>query len=255
MTPCHTPTPCQNVISFSGGKDSTAMALLMLEKGEPTHSIVAFDTGWEFPQMYEHWDKFERHTGLKITVLKPERPFTYWMFEREVVARKGERKGGVHRIGNGWPSPMRRWCTRQKVEEINKYLRNIENPISCVGIAADEAHRVKDNSKYPCRYPLIEWDIDEPRALEICQHHGFDWGGLYGFFKRVSCFCCPLQRKGELKKVRKHFPELWAKMLEWDKSVPGHNRGFKDYDTVHDLEAQFAEDDRRLVLPFCVGFK
>lgn len=253
-TPCTTPTQ-NNVISFSGGKDSTAMALLALEKGMPIHSLVAFDTGWEFPQMYEHWDKFERYTGLKITVLKPSRPFTYWMFEREVVARKGDRKGEGHRIGNGWPSPMRRWCTRQKVEEINKHLRNIENPISCVGIAADEAHRVKDNSKYPCRYPLIEWDIDEPKALEICQHHGFDWGGLYGFFKRVSCFCCPLQRKGELKKVRKHFPELWAKMLEWDKSVPGNNRGFKDYDTVHDLEAQFAEDDRRLVLPFCVGFK
>ncbi len=109
-----------NVISFSGGKDSTALALLMLEKGEPIHSLVAFDTGWEFPQMYDHWKKFEEYTGLKITVLKPEKSFTYWMFEREVVARKGPMKGKVHRIGNGWPSPMRRWCTRQKVGGIKK---------------------------------------------------------------------------------------------------------------------------------------
>lgn len=168
-----------NVISFSGGKDSTAMTLLMLERGEQIHSVVAFDTGWEFPQMYEHWKQFERYTGLNITVLKPEKPFTYWMFEREVVARKGDKKGTVHRIGNGWPSPMRRWCTRQKVEEITRYLNSIEEPVSCVGIAADEAHRVKINSKYPCRYPLIAMDIDEPQALRICKDHGFHWGGLY----------------------------------------------------------------------------
>jgi 3'-phosphoadenosine 5'-phosphosulfate sulfotransferase (PAPS reductase)/FAD synthetase len=240
-----------NVISFSGGKDSTALALLMLEKGEPIHSIVAFDTGWEFPQMYEHWAKFEAYTGLKINVIKPKRSFEYWMFERPVVARKGPNKGTVHRIGNGWPSPMRRWCTRQKVDGINKELNKIDEPISCIGIAADEAHRIKDNSKYPCRYPLLEWDIDEKTALEICFKHGFDWGGLYGVFGRVSCFCCPLQRIGELRKVRKFFPELWAKMLKWDNSVPGHNRGFKNYDTVHDLDARFAEEDRHLKLPFC----
>lgn len=242
-----------NVISFSGGKDSTALALLMLEKGEPIHSLVAFDTGWEFPQMYDHWKKFERYTGLKITVLQPSKPFTYWMFEQEVIARKGPMKGKVHRIGNGWPSPMRRWCTRIKAEKIDQHLKGIDSAVRCIGIAADEAHRTesKNLKKVQVRYPLIEWDIDEPTALEICLKHGFDWGGLYGIFKRVSCFCCPLQRFGELKKVRKHFPELWQQMLEWDDSVPGHNRGFKDYATVHDLELRFAEEDRHLRLPFC----
>ena len=251
---CHTPTPCQNVISFSGGKDSTAMALLMLEKGEPIHSIVAFDTGWEFPQMYEHWDKFERYTGLKITVLKPNKPFTYWMLERPVRFRGGENKGDVRWIGRGWPAPGHRWCTAEKTAAIRKYLNKIPGVVQSIGIAADEAHRVKENTKIETRYPLIEWDIDEPKALEICQQHGFHWGGLYGIFKRVSCYCCPLKRIGDMQKVRKHFPELWEQMLEWDAALT-HNRGFKGYKTVHDLEAQFAEDDRRLVLPFCVGFK
>ena len=237
------------VVSFSGGKDSTAMALLMLERGEPIHSVVAFDTGWEFPQMYQHWDQFERYTGLKIVRLTPERSYTYWMLEREVVARKGPNKGSVHRIGNGWPSPMRRWCTGKKVYGINRYLKTVEAPISCIGIAADEAHRVKDNAKYPCRYPLIEYDVDEAQALELCRQHGFDWGGLYEIFSRVSCFCCPLQRKGELKKLRRFFPDLWEKMLEWDAAVPGHNYGFRGYDTVHDLEAIFAEEDRFLPFP------
>lgn len=239
-----------NVISFSGGKDSTAMALLMLEKGEHIHSVVAFDTGWEFPAMYEHWDKFERYTGLEIHRIVPERSFDYWMYERPIIARKGPHKGEVHRIGNGWPSPMRRWCTRQKVDGINKYLAGVDNPVSCVGMAADERERVKQNSKYPCRYPLIEYGVDEETALAVCYAHGFEWGGLYEHFRRVSCFCCPLQRLGELRTLRRYYPDLWERMLTMDSAIPGHNRGFKDYTTVHDLEARFAEDERRLVLPF-----
>ncbi len=33
-----------NVISFSGGKDSTAMLHLMLDRGESIHSVLFFDT-------------------------------------------------------------------------------------------------------------------------------------------------------------------------------------------------------------------
>lgn len=45
-----------NIVSLSGGKDSTAMLLMMLERGEDIHSVVFFDTGWEFPEMHEHID-------------------------------------------------------------------------------------------------------------------------------------------------------------------------------------------------------
>lgn len=43
-----------NILSISGGKDSTAMMIEMLERNEPIHSAVFFDTGWEFPAMYPH---------------------------------------------------------------------------------------------------------------------------------------------------------------------------------------------------------
>jgi 3'-phosphoadenosine 5'-phosphosulfate sulfotransferase (PAPS reductase)/FAD synthetase len=234
------------------------MLLMMLERGEPIHSVVFFDTGWEFPQMHKHLDKLEEHTGIKIVRLKPKKPFSYWLFEREVVARKGSNRGNVHRIGNGWPSPSRRWCTRQKVDALDKFTKAIDNPYQCIGYAADEAHRTEAKTlkaKQFCefRFPLIEWDVDEAQALAYCRRHGFDWGGLYDHFRRVSCFCCPLKRLGELRTLRRNFPDQWATMLEWDAKMPGHNRGFKDYDTVHDLEARFAEEDRQLTLPGVVA--
>jgi 3'-phosphoadenosine 5'-phosphosulfate sulfotransferase (PAPS reductase)/FAD synthetase len=158
-------------------------------------------------------------------------------------------KGRVHRIGNGWPSPSRRWCTRIKVETIDYFAKPIPNAVHCVGYAADEQDRItsEDESRL-IRYPLIEWGISESEALSYCYSKGYDWGGLYEIFKRVSCYCCPLQRMDELRKLRKHFPELWQMMLAMDSACPEHNRGFKDYETVHDLEERFRNEDCQMTM-------
>lgn len=236
-----------NIVSFSGGKDSTAMLHMMLERDEPVADVVFFDTGWEFPEMLEHIEKVERRTGLRITRLRPEKPFSYWMFERPIRARKGSAKGTIHRIGNGWPSPSRRWCTRIKVETIGKHLSRYSNPVSCVGFAVDEIARTQTKSqrcgRWLKRYPLIEYDVDETEALQYCRRLGYDWGGLYELFSRVSCYCCPMQRIGELRRLRRHRPKQWKAMLAMDCMAPDQNRGFRNYDTVHDLEARFLEED------------
>jgi 3'-phosphoadenosine 5'-phosphosulfate sulfotransferase (PAPS reductase)/FAD synthetase len=118
--------------------------------------------------------------------------------------------------------------------------------VSYVGITLDEADRtlknIADKKRMIKKYPLIEWGITEADALEYCYAQGFTWGGLYKHFRRVSCYCCPLQRIGELRKLRKYYPEQWAQMLEWDSQIQ-NNRGFRGYDTVADLEAYFAYED------------
>ena len=40
------------VVSFSGGKDSTAMLLRMIELKETINEVIFCDTGMEFPEMY-----------------------------------------------------------------------------------------------------------------------------------------------------------------------------------------------------------
>jgi len=237
----------KNIISLSGGKDSSALLLLMLEKNEPIHRVVWFDTGWEFPEMIEHIDKLEAYTGIKFVRLYPAKSFDYLLNKTPVIAAKGEMKGKVHRYGNGWPSMGRRWCTRRKINAIEKYYRTQDNFISCIGFAADEAKRVpiELKKKWPERYPLIEYDITEADALKYCYSKGFTWGGLYVLFDRVSCFCCPLQRIGELRALRKHRPELWTRMLDMDEN---NNRGFKGTKTVMDFEKRFSEEDRQMFL-------
>ncbi len=235
------------VICFSGGKDSTAMTLLMVEKQIPFNEIVFFDTGWEFPQMKEHIKQVETYIGLEITRLKPEKSFDYWMFHRPIKKRSGENKGEVHRVGNGWPSPMRRWCTREKIKTIDKYLKNSTR---FIGIAADEVHRLRSSNfaraKYKTIFPLIDYGMSEADCLGYCYDRGFQWGGLYDVFERVSCYNCPLQRLDSLRKLRKHYPCLWEQLLNTDKKVREnvpHNKGFCGYQTVMDLDKRFEKED------------
>lgn len=235
-----------NIISLSGGKDSTAMLHLMLDQNIPIHSVIFCDTGWEFSDMLDHIDLVEQKTGIKIVRVKPEKSFNHWMLRQPVIARKGPMKGKVHRIGNGWPSLGRRWCTREKISAIHKFTKNIENMVEAIGYAYDEKHRVKDNKKYSTIYPLIDAKMTEADCLDYCKKLGYHWGGLYDRFARVSCFCCPLQRIGELRKLREYYPELWAKTLKWDDHEK--NRGFKGYATAHDLDTRFEKEDRQLRL-------
>jgi 3'-phosphoadenosine 5'-phosphosulfate sulfotransferase (PAPS reductase)/FAD synthetase len=234
-----------NVLSISGGKDSTAMMIEMLERGETIHSAVFFDTGWEFLAMYDHIDRLEKYTGIKIWRLHSRLPFDYWLTARPVIARKGPNKGKVHRIGNGWPSPSRRWCTTKKADALKLFAQPIKDAIHCVGYAADE-NRSLSNSQINYRFPLQDYGITEAQALGICYAHGFDWEGLYNHFRRVSCFCCPLQRIGELRTLRHEFPELWQRMLDMEDAMgEGAQRGFKDYVTVHDLDERFERETRQ----------
>ena len=76
-------TKTYNVVSFSGGKDSTAMLLHMLELGMQVDEIIFCDTGVEFPAMYEHINKVELYTGRKITRLKAERSYPYMLLEHK----------------------------------------------------------------------------------------------------------------------------------------------------------------------------
>ena len=54
-----------HLVSFSGGKDSTAMLLRMIEEGFPIDAILFFDTGKEFPGLYRHIDKIEKYSDYR----------------------------------------------------------------------------------------------------------------------------------------------------------------------------------------------
>lgn len=268
----------ENIVMFSGGKDSTAQVLLMLENNIPMDDIVMCDLGKEFPEIYDHKEKFEKYIGQKITVIKPDKPFIYWLalhyrrkgkrpnefyydketFEKKILTKKDfdvaydgtpiyKDYVGVIRcdtnVGYGFPDMRNRWCTGIKVQSINKYLKEKPKRVEWHGIAFDEQNRIEKNKGRDIRYILNEMKYTEEMALQLCYDHGFDFGGLYKIMNRVSCYCCPLQSISDLRYLYNQRKELWDDMLFMESQS---FRKFTATRTLKDFESMFDNENNQL---------
>jgi len=218
----------RHIVSFSGGKDSTAMLFKMIEKDMQIDEVVFADIGTEFPEMIKHIDKVKDMISVPFTTECNDRGnFEYWMTRH--IKTKGNFKGEV---GYGWPDMSSRWCTSRKTDAIDKGRRS-----GCYhyqGIAADELNRVRHNDTD--KYPLVDWGMTEADCLEYCYSLGFNWGGLYKKMSRVSCYLCPLQSLSELKVVYTEYPELWANMKRLDGMS---RRQFRADLSLNEIEKRF----------------
>lgn len=88
----------KHIVQFSGGKDSTAMLLMMLERGMPVDEIIFCDTGKEFPDMYKHIQKVEQYIGRPITRLKADKSFDYYFSDYEKVKGKNKGSKGIYTL-------------------------------------------------------------------------------------------------------------------------------------------------------------
>ena len=192
-----------NVLSFSGGKDSTAMLLSMLERNERIHSVVWFDTEREFPEIRENIEDVVKYTGVRFQRIRHWAGFDFME----------ERYGPPHKSGG--------WCTAAKRDCCNRYMRMASKDIArdggnfaeCIGFAFDEGDRVKGgvvSKSWQVRFPLIEYKLTEANCLSLCKSKGFCFGGIYDWMpsKRVSCYDCPKQSKADWCAIEKHHPEL-----------------------------------------------
>ena len=129
-----------HAVSLSGGKDSTAMLLLMIEQDMPINMVLSADTGMEFPEMYEHLAKLDEHLfrerGIHITTLRHPKGFEYLMFdEPKQKPRSLENRArlGIPPYGNGWPGIRVRWCTGQlKTHLITKEVNRLKGELGAI---------------------------------------------------------------------------------------------------------------------------
>jgi len=190
------------VVSMSGGKDSTATALRVIESGLSARFVFA-DTGWEAQETYDYLDMLRHRLGITI----------------DVVGAPGGMVGKIkHRAG--FPARKQRWCTRElKVELIRAYHdelmeREGVDTISVLGIRAEES---ADRAKMPefgfddlwggyVWRPMIAATIDD--VLAIHHRHGIPVNPLYRKgFSRVGCNPCIYATKEEIALTAEHFPQ------------------------------------------------
>ena len=178
-------------VAFSGGKDSTALALLM-----PDAVPVFTDTGAEFPEMYAHIEKFERVTGREVVWLKSKNgTLTDYIKQSKFM-----------------PSHGARYCTRMfKIEPFEAFTDTY-----AVALRADE-NRI-GNSSDKVTYPLQEMGVDLMGVLRICAEH--DLLPRYPvYMARGGCINCFYKRKSEVLAMNEFVPEILDQLQELEEYV------------------------------------
>ena len=130
------------------------------------------------------------------------------------------------------------WCNRDlKIPALQ--IANKEKGIYYIGIAADEPNRFGQLSDTK-KYPLVEAGWDEAYCRQWCEENDL-LSPIYTTATRGGCWFCHNQGVGQLRLLRKNYPDLWALMLKWDEDSPVTFKA--DGHTVHDFDRRFQLED------------
>ncbi len=187
-----------------------------------------------FPYRKGAWCKRD----LKIAALDEIRKKT---FEDDVIYQKrirGKRKGEII----GWP--MTKGADCQKTLKVSA-IKQGKNIIQYLGIAADEPARFGQLCEKK-KSPLVEAGWTEADCRRWCEENGL-LSPIYTTATRGGCWFCHNQGVGQLRILRKNYPEYWALMLKWDNDSPVSFKA--DGHTVHDFDRRFGLEDAHLLRP------
>ena len=242
--------PRANLLSVSGGKDSTALLLYAIERGVPFQSVFA-DTGHEHPLTYEYLDYLESVLGITIRRVKPDFAARIegkrkWIEEhwekdgvspeRVALALELLKPTGIPMLDlclwkGRFPSTKARFCTDElkvipiTLQVIAPLQREGYKVWSWQGVRADESARRStyrraerlDGGVIAYR-PLLRWTAEQ--VFDMHRKHGIDPNPLYKQgMGRVGCMPCIMCRKDELSQIARRFPEVIERLSKWERLV------------------------------------
>ncbi len=223
MTPELTPPkPTRHILSLSGGKDSSALAIYMRDK-VPEMEYAFCDTGKELPETYEYLSRLEAYLGKPIERLNSERGFDHWL---EVY-------------GNYLPSSRMRWCTRQlKLKPFEEYVGS-DPVVSYVGIRADEDREGYVSTKPNIRavFPFKEDGIVKADVFRLLEESGVGIPDYYKWRTRSGCYFCFFQRKSEWVGLKENHPDLFAAAAAYEKidEATGQRYSWQSKETLEEM--------------------
>ena len=242
----------EHILSLSYGKDSLACLGAIEHLGWPLDRIVhaevwATDTiPADLPPMVEfkakadaiikaRWGiEVEHYAAKKVDRVQSNLRVSYQDYFYQIM-ESGKHKGTI----KGFPMVKGNWCTKLKLCAFPSF----DNCVQYLGIAADEPNRFHNLTETK-RSPLVEAGWDEAYCRKWCEENDL-LSPIYTTATRGGCWFCHNQGVGQLRLLRRNYPELWAKMLQWDKDSPVSFKA--DGHTVHDFDRRFQLEDDGLI--------
>ena len=248
----------KNVISLSGGKDSTALLLFAIERGEEFEAVFA-DTGHEHPETYRYVEYLEQATGHSIrwvradfaAAIKKKRRHVARKWEHDLIAEGWSVEEARARVTGAiailkptgipfldlcilkgrFPSTRARFCSSELKHE--PIWEQVQEPlldaghevVSWQGVRRDESRARADAQPIEevggglWNYrPIVDWTADDVFAMH--RRHGVEPNPLYRQgMGRVGCMPCIHAGKSELREIAARFPGEIGRVEEWERLV------------------------------------
>jgi 3'-phosphoadenosine 5'-phosphosulfate sulfotransferase (PAPS reductase)/FAD synthetase len=238
----------KNIISISGGKDSTATALLAIAMEADNLELVFADTGNEHVLTYDYVDYLQQKLDLPIRKVKAD--FTVQIERKKRKLEAGELVGWTDKAiaaalellvptGNPFldmclwkgrfPSSQARFCTQHLKTDPITYqvffpLLDVGHTIwSWQGIRRDEslarryAKEFEDVGGGLFTYrPIARWSVES--VFEAHRYMGVKPNPLYKMgMTRVGCMPCVNCSNEELPAIALRCPEEVERVREWER--------------------------------------
>ena len=253
----------EHILSLSYGKDSMACFGACELLGWPIDRVVTAEV-WatdtipaDPPPMVEFKAKADKiikeRWGIEVEhVCVRDFDGRKWTYERNLYKKVKDdtmtkRKANPNWFNRGiediygFPSRKGQWCNKLKFRGSEGW----RGAVTYAGIAADETKRI-ERWTGRMEMPLVEIGWTEADCRQWCEENGL-LSPIYTTATRGGCWFCHNQGVGQLRFLRKNYPEYWALMLKWDRDSPVTFHA--DGHTVHDFERRFALEDEGLIYP------
>ena len=234
----------RHIVSLSGGKDSTALAIYLRTKYPQIPAEYVFcDTGAELPETYEYLERLEALLGAPIARVnamgilgvregRDRNPFDIYLNEV---------------FGGFLPSPRSRWCTRAlKIEPFEHYVGN-SNAYSYIGIRSDENREGYVARKPPVLsqkaniepvYPLKDDGLQLADVNRILEESGLGLPEYYKWRSRSGCYFCFYQQVGEWQGLKEMHPDLFERAAAYEKTESDRPFTWVNGKSIRDVAAQ-----------------
>lgn len=245
-----------NIISVSGGKDSTALLLLAIERNTENMQAVFADTGNEHQQTYDyvqylHENVFPiRRVAADLSQqIEGKRHYVLTKWAEKGVSQSNIDRAAAALVPTGnpfldlciwkgrFPSSKAAFCSEELKR--NPIIRQVQNPIldagedvvSWQGVRRDESLRRstlperelklrrEDTGAELWNYrPILDWTATDVFAMH--DKHGVMKNPLYSQgMGRVGCMPCINCRKDELLEISRRFPDAIERIRMWEDAV------------------------------------
>lgn len=210
------------ILSWSGGKDSTATAILCHLHNLPLDEIiyaepmftktVSADNPLQTQFIYGYAKPLFESWGYRVTIVRADTTYMDIFHHRIERATKYPEHVGM-KYGFALPGKcsVQRDC---KVRPIERYIASIRSDVvQYVGICKNEPKRLESLHCGRQRVSLLEkYGLTEADTFELCRKYGL-LSPTYGLSKRGGCWFCPWAKPEEQRMAKQYIPDAWEEFV------------------------------------------